>query len=381
MAGNQAAALISIYNSANDSEAWNTALDTCVDYVQAHSANILFQENDKNSRWRYSLGSQQWRSLTPEQMQKTIALFEKYDVKAWEFVHRHGKQRPLTDTDFWTDTTSLEQREDYQFFRNELGFTRKVGCKLNDNLCWTDNIAFQFPSHLQTVPSDSMHRIQYLLPHAAKSIELWRTFSILKSQYNAVLAALDHVKVGLCIAEPGGAIVVTNDEADRILSLGTAIRKGNDKLLHCKSAATEHAITAAIQRSCATSEGKGSISESYHLVEHSPRQQISVEVAPLRDSGAELAANFNGALITLIDVSADLEIDTSKIAAAYKLTSAEQQVCDMLIRGVSVADIAESRNVSSDTIKSQLKSIYRKTASHNRVALARLAIKADPPVR
>ena len=381
MSGNQEAALISIYNSANDSDKWNAALDTCVDFVKARSANILFQENDKNSRWRYSLGSHRWRAVSPTQMKKTISLFEKYDVKAWEFVHRHSKQKLLIDTDFWKDTEALEQREDYQFFRDELGFTRKVGCKLNDNLCWTDNIAFQFPSRLQTVPSDSLQRIQHLLPHAAKSIELWRTFSILKSQYNAVLSVLDHVKVGLCIAEPGGTIVVTNEEANRILDLGTAIRLGKDKLLTCKSVQAKQSINAAIIRSCATSVGKDSVAESSQIVENSKEQQISVEVTPLRDSGAELASNFNGALITLIDISSELDIDTIKLANAYKLSSAEQQVCKMVIRGISLTEVAESRSVTTDTIKSQLKSIYRKTRTHSRVELARLAIKADPPVR
>lgn len=380
MSGNQNVALISIYNAANDSEGWNTALDACVDFVQAQSANILFHENDKNSRWRYSLGSQRWRSVSPEQMGKAISMFEKYDSKAWEFVHQQRKQKILIDTDFWTDAASLEQREDYQFYRDELGFTRKVGCKLNDNLCWTDNIAFQFPSQIQTVPQQSLQRIRELLPHAAKSIELWRIFSILKSQYNAVLAALDHVKVGLCIVEPGGSIIVTNDEADRILTLGNSIKLGRDKQIQCRSLDIENSINEAIKRSCATSDGKGSMAESYQLVENSEEQKISVEIAPLRDSGAEIATNFNGALITLIDISSELAIDTTKIANAYGLTPSEREVCGMVIRGTAVIDIADSRNVSPDTVKSQIKSIYSKTRSKSRVGLARLAIKADPPV-
>ena len=380
MTGKQATALISIYDAANNSDGWNTALDACVDYVQAHSANIMFHENDRNSRWKYALGSQRWRACSPEQMARTISLFEKYDTRAWKFVHRHRKQTILTDTDFWPDTAELDQREDYRFYEQELGFKRKIGCKLNDNLCWTDNIAFQFSARIDEIPNASVTSIQQLLPHAAKSVELWRTFSILKSRYQAVLSALDHVRVGLCIAEPNGAIIVSNEEADRILNLGGDIGLGKDKLIHCRSGAEEAAIHQAIYKTCATSSGKASLSEAFQLIGASPETQISVEVAPLRDSNSELDSHFNGALVTLIDLSSNPEVDCSKIALAYKLTPAEKEVCQLVTQGTSVKDIAESRNVVPETIKSQLKSIYRKTDCNNRVELIRLALKANPPV-
>jgi len=286
----------------------------------------------------------------------------------------------FTDTDFWKDADQLEQREDYRFFSDEMGFTRKVGCKLNDNLCWTDNIAFQFPSHQKTISQESLQRIRSLLPHAAKSIELWRTFSLLKSQYKAVLSALDHVRVGLCVVEPGGSIIVSNDEANRIFDHGGVISLGHDKNIRCRSEEMENSIRLAIQRNCATSCGEDTIAESIYIAGSEDERQVSVEVTPLRDVDGEIATRFNGALVTLIDLSSELEIDSAKIAKAYKLTSSEREVCGLLIRGISVSDIADIRSVTHETVKSQLKSVYRKTNSKSRVELTRLAIKADPPV-
>jgi len=381
MPGKQANALISIYNAANDSEGWNHSLDACVAYVGAHSANILFHDNSENSRWRYSLGSEIWRACTVEQMARSIELFEKFDTKAWAFVHQHSKQTLLVDTDFWTDTEKLAEREDYRFFREQLGFNRKVGSKLNDNRCWTDNIAFQFPAHLDSVPEPHLRKIRDLLPHAAKSIEMWRTFSILKSQYQAVLSALDHVQVGMCIAEPGGSIVVANEEAKRILDLGSAIRLGDDKRIQCREDTLEGSINQAIASACATSSGQNSLAESFGVAGSRREMQISVEVAPLRDAAAELESHFNGALITLIDLSATLDVDIGKIATAYKLSPSEREVSKMIVDGATINAIAETRNVAIDTVKSQLKSSYRKTGCKSRVELARLALKADPPVR
>lgn len=381
MTSKQASALISIYNAASDSEGWNHSLDACVDYVGAHSANILFRDNSKDSQWRYTLGSERWRQCSAEQIAKTIQLFEKFDAKAWAYVHQHRKQTLLVDTDFWKDPDHLRDREDYLFFRNELGFNRKVGSKLNDNHCWTDNIAFQFPAHLATVPASSLTKINTLLPHAAKSIEMWRTFSMLKSQYKAVLTALDHVQVGLCIAEPNGSIIVANEEANRILNLGKAVSLSRDNRICCQSQTLEHSIKHAIESACATSAGLNSLAESFSVAGKKTETQISVEVAPLRDSGAELNKHFHGALITLIDLSIELDVDISKIAKACKLSPSEQEVSKLIIKGKTINTIAETRNVTPDTVKSQLKACYRKTGCKSRVELARMAFKADPPVR
>lgn len=118
----------------------------------------------------------------------------------------------------------------------------------------------------------------------------------------------------------------------------------------------------------------------YSIVGSKDEKQVAVEVTPLRDTGSEIAPHFNGALVTLIDLSAEFEIAARKIGNAYNLTSSEQEVCGMLIRGISLSDIAESRNVTVETVKTQIKSFYRKTNCKSRVALTRLAIKTDPPV-
>ena len=196
-----------------------------------------------------------------------------------------------------------------------------------------------------------------------------------------MLTALDHVQVGLCIAEPAGSIIVANEEANRILGQGSAIRLGKNKQLHCRSGALDNSLNHAIKSACATSGGRNSMVESFALIGSEGKDQISIEVAPLRDSGAEIESHFNGALITLIDLSAELEIDITKIATAYKLSPSEKEVTELIVKGATIPTISEMRNVAVDTVKSQLKSSYRKTGCKSRVELARLAFKSDPPVR
>ena len=59
-------------------------------------------------------------------------------------------------------------------------------------------------------------------------------------------------------------------------------------------------------------------------------------------------------------------------AGAAVLTAAEQAVADFLCEGRTLAQIARLRGVSPNTVKSQVRQIFRKLNVESRVALVRL---------
>ena len=59
-------------------------------------------------------------------------------------------------------------------------------------------------------------------------------------------------------------------------------------------------------------------------------------------------------------------------AGAAVLTAAEQAVADFLCEGQTLAQIARLRGVSPNTVKSQVRQIFRKLNVESRVALVRL---------
>lgn len=58
-------------------------------------------------------------------------------------------------------------------------------------------------------------------------------------------------------------------------------------------------------------------------------------------------------------------------AAAHELTIAEQAVAEQLCEGRTLAQIARLRGVSTNTVKSQVRQIFRKLDVESRVALVR----------
>lgn len=63
---------------------------------------------------------------------------------------------------------------------------------------------------------------------------------------------------------------------------------------------------------------------------------------------------------------------SAAIQSSYKLTTAEIEVLEALVKGYSPSEIASLRNAKTETIRVQLKSIFRKTGTSSQIDVVRL---------
>ncbi|MEM7376340.1 MAG: helix-turn-helix transcriptional regulator [Pseudomonadota bacterium] len=371
-----------IYDAASDPSSWFPALDACVDYVGSRSANLMFHETEDQPNWRFNAGSEVWRSLTREQVGVFETYFQQYDIEPWEFVHRHKKQSILTDADYWRDDEALKRREDYQYYRDVMGVFRRAGAKLNDNLCWSDNIAFQFGVEHDTVPAASIERIQLILPHAAKSIEMWHTIAQLQRENNTLMSVLDQFEVGICVVRADGTLIEGNAEAHRILDARDGILLNADDKVTCRDGSLNTEMRQAFQAVSATATGTaGTVEWLRSINRRNTDQALLIEVAPIRDTAGDLGRNWGGAFVTLIDPLNPAPFNADRMATAYGLSPSETEVCKLLVEGRSQVDIADSRGVSPETVKKQVGAIRSKTRTRRIGELIRLVLKSSPPIR
>lgn len=75
-------------------------------------------------------------------------------------------------------------------------------------------------------------------------------------------------------------------------------------------------------------------------------------------------------IFALQDCRAHPQLNTRVLESIYQLSKAETAVCEWVLAGQEPARIAELQNRSINTIKSQLRSIYRKTGVSNTAQLA-----------
>jgi DNA-binding CsgD family transcriptional regulator len=377
------AALGPIYDAATDSGRWLGALDALNEAVGGHATALLVRERDDPLvPYEVSAMSSRYKAwFDSGRADHYFTHLHHHEAFDFETVKRIPVHELLHDINMGTEREVIDHRPDYVHLREEVGVRRRIGVRLNENKAWFDMVAIGFHQRHLLAPASAFELIPPLVPHLTKVVQPWRAFTILRSRYQAVLAVLDRVHVGLAIALASGELIVRNAEAERILGLGDGLMLSAGNRLIGRDPVLAPRVAAAILEASNTARGEGDRPESLMVCQRpSGLHSFLIEVAPLADSAGELGHELRGAVVTLIDPAAAPDIDLKRFARLHKLTRAEAEVCTLMVQGLTGATIAEMRDTSLETVRSQMAAVLAKTGTHRRADLIRLAVRTLPPV-
>lgn len=369
-----------IYDASTSDNDWGEAMDALTYYVGAKASILLMHGSNIAGDWHRQKASELWRSTSLSQRVCVATMFDAYDAEARQRILSGEKLLLHSDTDLWS-VEELKKRPDLIYYQEKFGVRRRLATRLSDHPGWAEVLALQFDQKYSCVSQSSRQALSEVVQHVAKAVELNRSFALLQNRYHAVLSVLDHVLVGVCIAMPNGEIIIANREAQRIFDLRDSVWLSDD----CFLVSRHHDIASQIKRAvaAAVSAAEGEVSSTeclFNIVRVTDSSNILVEVSPIRDSLGELQSNFEGALIYLIDPDGPAPIKIERFALQCGLSVTEAVVCELVANGWTNCDIADDRNVSPCTVKSQIASVFSKTCVRNRSELVRLILKSSPPV-
>lgn len=371
-------ALPAIYDAALRPDLWQHALDELTDLYQARGTIII----------AYDLGDrpfalQAWSSLYSGDALKAYGdQFTHYEEVISDYLRDRPPRHMGKDLEVWPDLENDPDRPDLKYLRQHFGILARAGAQLHTHTAWKDYITVQHGKRWQHVPAEFWQMLEFSVPHLSKALEIGRTFNVLRQRYHAVLAALDKVGVGMCVATDRGWIAVSNDEAQRIFSSNDGLSLSREGHLVSTSHDVTAELKAAIDATAQTANGEGVKEEiSITCSRLSGGTPFLIVVSPLRDSDAELEPKFSGSLVYIIDPDESAEFSIDGLARIYSLSRAEEEVCQALIHGSTAKDIADLRGVSPETVRSQVRSIYAKAGVSSRTELIRLALLVNPPIR
>ena len=374
-------ALGPIYDAATDLGRWLGALDALTEAVGGHATALLVIEKEDVPYQPSAMSSRYRNWILHGEGQYYLDYLKHYEAFDFETVRRIPVGELLHDINMGTEREVIDQRPDYVFLRETVGVRRRIGVRLHENKAWFDMVAIGFHKRHVLAPASAFKLIPPLVPHLAKTVELWRAFSILRSRYQAVLAVLDRVQVGLAIALPSGELIVRNAEAECILGLGDGLALTPNNRLIGRDPDLAPKIAAAILAASQTARGEADCPETQMAsARPSGAHPFLIEVAPLADSAGELGHELPGAVITLIDPAVAPDLDLKRFSRLYALTRAEAEVCALMVQGLTGPTIAEMRNTSPETAKSQMSAVLAKTGTRRRADLIRLVVRTLPPI-
>ncbi|MEN3794592.1 hypothetical protein [Fulvimarina sp. MAC3] len=373
------ATLPALYDMTSVADCWQETLDGIVASIESAAGALIFGISGFDDTYQ------------PDRISSSFAdLFHLSSIWLERFRHYEEEAERtllgLEDGEIWTDTSTwseaeLRGRDDQVFLLEHFGTRVRYAAPLRASDGWRAGILVNCGEKTEAVDLSARSVIGFLQPHLSASLGLRRFVNGLIARYQAVLGVLDHLSVGVMLANPSGEIVLVNEAAkatmDRHGGIGLCARRHIRTRDEGRTRQIENAILSA-------SRAAHRLDRPAHEILLSPPvgtgEPLLLEISPMRDGGRELERGFAGALVTLIDPNDPPNVDPAHIAALYGLSPAETAVAGLILKGHTVPAIAEIRGVSPHTARTQIRTIYRKTGADGRGGLALKAAHLRPPV-
>jgi DNA-binding CsgD family transcriptional regulator len=215
--------------------------------------------------------------------------------------------------------------------------------------------------------------LRFLMPHVQRAFSLHLQISDLKARTGGITAALDMLPTGVLLVGARGEIVVMNQAASAILAKRDGLIATTTGLrAQCVSESNQ--LERLIRQGVNASAGKQLSPAGALLISRGQQPPLQLLICPTRHFPVDLA-NAACAVVFVTDPAQNERPAHDILCALFGLTPAEARVAMMLGDGNSPREIGQRLGVSSNTIKSQLASIYGKTGTSRQAQLVRLLMK------
>lgn len=186
---------------------------------------------------------------------------------------------------------------------------------------------------------------------------------------------MDRLSVGVVILDETGRVVRCSSAAEAALAARDGIQLQAGKL-RAASAREDRDLQAAIRAVLQPCEGADRpASRGLSLSRPSGSRNLGVIVQPVPAGGSGLAASARVA-VYIRDPEASAEVEGELVRQLFDLTPAEAAVARRLTAGLSLEDAASSLDISRNTARAHLRSIFSKSGITRQTELVRLMLNS-----
>ena len=368
--------VLEIYDTVTDPSRWGAVLDRVADKVDARGV-ILFDLIEKDGDRR--LSAQYFSDVfKPEIIYPYMKHFKDLELEENDILSRltgrtHGVEL-FCDADLFPDPAVLAARPNVKVLKS-FDMHHRVFAILDKDTVDRSRISIQFSEAHGPMTSGEKLELERLLPHIAKALELGRPAAQLSQAHETLKLAMDRLKMGVCVLDPEGAVLLSNEEFDRQRRAYRVFQISKSNILRLSKPADQARLTTLIDDALSHGEfGARPRKEALTIAVGDEPSALCIEIAPLGNLSVLGDTGFGDAILYSLDASLPLDVNIEPMRQIYKLTPAECELADLLGRGLTNAQIADRRGRAVATINAQVKSLLAKTDSDNRTQFARLLL-------
>jgi DNA-binding CsgD family transcriptional regulator/PAS domain-containing protein len=218
--------------------------------------------------------------------------------------------------------------------------------------------------------------IDEVLPHLKRALNIYSEFTHLRLKQDALLKGLDRLVIGLILYDHNGKTVYINPTAQAIIEQHPALRL-QDGDLFLTNPEDEKALRKTISDTAQIDpDDSWKQSVAIGITHPDVASPLPILVTPMHAHLITSDLDYDGARVAvfLSDPNLQQPISIDSPMSVYKLTPSEAQVSISLANGHIIDEIAKQSNHSAHTIRSQLKSVFRKTGVSRQSELVKLLL-------
>ncbi len=215
-------------------------------------------------------------------------------------------------------------------------------------------------SLLQRLDGDAL--TETLLPHFRRALRLNRRLSETRQDHERVLGILEHLPLGVILADESAGIRAMNGRARDLLAADGPLRLRNERLV-AASLPDTIALQDLVRTAVVNADGGGILP-----LEGEPG--VSLMIFSCQDETGPASPER---CCTIFVAAPDLvaPLDDGLLTELYGLSRAEARLARLLAGGRSIEEAATELHISPHTARTQLKAVFGKTGTRRQPDLIR----------
>jgi DNA-binding CsgD family transcriptional regulator len=301
-----------------------------------------------------------------------------YKVDLWalaamDLPHRGQSNIAVTEEQLGISKKVILRNEIYDF-HHQTDMWHLIGASLELGGGANGIIGIHGGRKAEPFDETALDKLNLLLPHLRRAFQIRATLREHSIQRDISMEALDALAGSVLLVDEQGRLVYANRSGSALLRTGQGLAVRDGFVIAAHSAHAD-ALARAISHACAsTTQAPDEKSENVICL---PRPgQTPLEVTVTRVRPGDLSATRDAPMAMLVARADDpLAASRDTLRTSFRLSQSEAELACLLAEGLNLDEIAVQRNVSLNTVRSQLKATFHKTGVRRQSELVTLVLK------